>query len=163
MSKLYAPSSYDHFFCLKPPVMMWIAVLYLSRALTLPIAMAIGSFSGVNDAAIHMARGLWSANTLLPSLIAALVLLAAFRRTPKASSLVRWIWARGRVLLAAAAAIDLALSLVAPLRVGEIDDRTILALIAALVDGYFLIYILASQRIRDTFAEFPPPLEPAQG
>ena len=159
MSDSYAPSSYDHFYCLKPPLMMWLAVLYLSRALTLPIAMAVGSFSGVNDAAIHAFRSLWSADKLAPSALAAVVLIAAFRRAPQAAGLVRWIWAHGRILLAAAAALDLGLSLIAPLRAGEIDERTIVGVIAAAIDAYFLVYILASRRMRDTFAEFPPPLE----
>lgn len=40
MARRYTPSSYDDYFCLKPPVLLWIAALYLSRAVVLLIAYA---------------------------------------------------------------------------------------------------------------------------
>jgi hypothetical protein len=158
---LYSESSYDHYLCLKPPLLLWFAVLYLSRAVTLPAAMGIGTFAGVNADAIALFRGLWSMQTLLPSLIAICFLYALCRRVPGASKPVRWIWARGRILLAASAGMDLALSLISMIRHGEIDDQALMSLLAAAADAYFLLYILVARRVRDTFSEFPAPLEPA--
>jgi hypothetical protein len=157
----YSSSSYDDYLCLKPPVMLWMVILYLSKAITLPIAMGIASFAGVNPDAIKLMRGFWSAESLLPSLIALLVLLALLRRMPSASQPVRWLWAHGRTLLAMSAGIDLVLSLVQFIRGGEVNDQTILSLLAAGIDLYFLIYVLAARRVRDAFGEFPPPLDPA--
>jgi len=152
----YPESNYDQYLCLKPPLMWWAAVLYLSRAITLPIAAGIGAFAGVDSSALAVVRRLWSADTLGPSVMA-VVVAALLLRAPKAPSLVRWIWARGRVILALSAALDLALSLAAPIRHPQIDDETLVSLALGLVDLYFLLYILCARRVRDTYAEFPPP------
>jgi hypothetical protein len=146
--------------CLKPPLLLWVAVLYLSRTITLPVAMAIGHFAGVDASAITVFRGLWSIDGLIPSLIAAVILYTLCRRVPAASALVRWIWARGRIFLAVSAFLDMALLLIALIRQGEINDQSLLSLIAAVVDLYFLVYILAARRVRHAFSEFPPPLDP---
>ncbi|MGA2399423.1 MAG: DUF2919 family protein [Steroidobacteraceae bacterium] len=160
-AQTYPAASYDDYLCLKPPLLLWIVILYLSKVITLPIAMAVASFSGVNPDAIKLIRSLWSAESLLPSLIAILVLFALLRRMPSASKPVRWIWAHGRTLLALSAGIDLVLALVQFIRVGELNDQTVLSLMTAGIDLYFLVYVLAARRVRDAFGEFPPPLDPA--
>jgi len=161
-AQTYSASSYDDYLCLKPPFLLWLGILYLSKAVTLPMAMAIASFSGVNPYAITLMRGLWSAQSLVPSAIAVLVLFALLRRMPSASKPVRWIWAHGGALLAMSAGIDLALSLAQFIRVGELNDQTIVSLMSAGIDLYFLTYVLAARRVRDAFGEFPPPLDPAK-
>ena len=160
--KSYSESSYDNYLCLKPPMLLWLAVLYLCRAVTLPAAMGIGTFAGVNADAIALFHGLWSMQTLLPSVIAFCVLYALCRRVPNASVPVRWIWANGRILLAVSAGMDLALSLISLIRQGEIDDQAMMSLLAAAADAYFLFYILLARRVRDAFSEFPPPLDAAR-
>jgi Protein of unknown function (DUF2919) len=159
-SHSYPPSYYDDQMCLKPPLLLWVAVIYLSRAITLPVAMAIGHFAGVDSRAIASFRAFWSLDALIPSLIAVVILYALCRRVPTASRWVRWIWARGRVFLAVSAALDIALILIALIRQGEISDLSLMSLIAAAVDAYFLTYILAARRVRDAFAEFPMPVIP---
>ena len=158
-SHSYPSSHYDDQMCLKPPMLLWVAVLYLSRAITLPVAMAIGHFAGVDATAITLFRGLWSVDALIPSLIAAVILYALCRRVPSASKGVRWIWARGRIVLAVSAVLDMALLSIALIRRGEINDQSLLSLFAAVLDGYFLVYILAARRVRHAFAEFPAPLD----
>jgi hypothetical protein len=106
VSDAYPSTFYDEHFCLKPPFLLWIAVFHLSRALTIPLVMALGHFAGVDSTAIEMGRELWSRDALIPSLIAACVLYALFRRTPSASKPVRWIWRRGQVFLAVSAVLD---------------------------------------------------------
>src|SRR5277367_4682461 len=110
-SHTYALSHYDDYMCLKPPLLLWIAVFFLSKAITMPLAAGMGHVAGVSDDALSAMRGLWSADgALFPSAIAAVLLYAFFRRLPSASRQVRWIWAHGVALLAASAAIDLVLS-----------------------------------------------------
>lgn len=159
LNHTYAPSSYDDYFCLKPPLMLWLAVLYLSRAITLPIMMGMGSYFGVNRDALKMFRALWTVQTLVPSMLAAIVLFALLRRAPGASKAVRWIWARGRLLVAIAAGLDLALTVVPLIRAGEINDAAVLSAIAGVIDLFFLAYVLFARRIRDTFSDFPPALD----
>jgi hypothetical protein len=155
----YPASHYDDQMCLKPPLFLWVAVFYLSRAITLPIAMALGHFAGVDDKAISLFRGIWSADALIPSAIAAVMLYALCRRVPTASRQVRWIWAHGRIVLAVSAVVDIALILTALIRQGEINDQSMWSMIAAAGDLYFLLYILIARRVRQAFSEFPPPLE----
>ncbi len=127
----------------------------------MPIAVCIGHYAGVNQEAIHLLRGFWRVDTLLPSFLALPVLYALCRRSPAASSTVRWIWGSGRVLLGASLAVDIALNARELIPFVEIDDQTLLPLISAATDAYFLIYVLAARRVRDTFSDFPPPLETA--
>lgn len=159
-SHLYPASHYDDQMCLKPPLMLWVAVFYLSRAITLPLAMALGHFAGVDERAITVFRGLWSVDALAPSLIAAVFLYTLCRRVPAAPKSVRWIWAHGRMFLAVSAVLDVALLLVGVIRQEEINEQSLLSLIAAVVDLYFLVYILAARRVRHAFSEFPAPLDP---
>lgn len=155
----YPASHYDDQMCLKPPLLLWAAVFYLSRAITLPIAMALGHFAGVDEKAITLFRGFWSADALIPSAIAAIMLYALVRRVPTASRPVRWIWAHGRIVLAVSAVMDITLVLIALMRQGGINDQSIWSLVAAAGDLYFLIYILAARRVRHAFSEFPTSLD----
>jgi hypothetical protein len=155
----YPASQYDDQMCLKPPLLLWVAVLYLSRAITLPIAMAIGHFAGVDTSAITVFRGIWSVDGLAPSAIAAVILYTLCRRVPSAPQVVRWIWARGRIFLAVSAVLDVVLLTIALIRQGDINDQSLWAMFAAGGDLYFLVYILAARRVRHVFTEFPLPLK----
>ena len=155
----YPPSYYDDHMSLKPPLLLWLVVVYLSRAIVLPAIMGIGAFAGVNSDAIGLFRQFCSAETLLPSLLACIILLALFRRAPNASKPVCWIWAHGRTLLALSAGLDLAISLILPIRQREIDPQVLLSLCGAGIDAFLLAYILVARRVCDAFADFPLPLE----
>lgn len=160
LSHGYPESYYDDQLCLKPPLLLWLAVFYLSRAITLPVAMAMAHFAGVESNAIAYFRGFWSFDALVPSAIAALILFTLFRRVPSAPKWVRWIWTRGRVFLAISAILDVVLSLIAFAHNGAADNQSLFSLIAAAIDVYFLVYILWARRVRHVFEEFPPPLRP---
>jgi len=154
----YSPSRYDEYLCLKPPLMLWIALVYLSRAITLPLLVTVSSLGGGTSDTTQFIRGLFSLSTLFPSFIAATVLYALIRRSPSGSAFARWIWARGRALLTVSAVLDFVLSLAgSPLLHGDVTEPVALSLLTAAFDLYFLVYILASKRARDTFADFPAP------
>jgi hypothetical protein len=152
----YRPSQFDDDMCLKPPPLLWLAVIYLARAVVLPIVIGIGHFAGVNDTAFRSLRALWSAEAFVPALVALPVLYALFRRAPGAGHATRWLWRHGRILLALSAGLDVALSVV-QLATSQLGDPPVIALGAALADLYFLAYILIARRVRDTFSDFPPP------
>ncbi len=159
MSQDYAPSNYDDDFCLKPPLLLWFAVLYLSRAFVLPISVGIAHIAKVNGDVATVLRGLWNVDLVIPALLALPVLYAFIRRTATASGSVRWLWAHGRMLLAFSAIVDLVLPVVALLRHPDLGDGLPLSLAGSVVDVYFLLYILGARRVRDTFASFPAPLD----
>ncbi len=153
----YPASSYDDYMCLKPPLLLWLAVLYLSRALTLPLVVGLGHVAGVSPEALSALRGLWRADTLFPSLIAAVLVVAFFRRVPTASPVMRWIWAHGVIFVAVSAVVDCALALMPLIRLREMTDQMLISSLGGAVDIYFLVYVSLARRVRDTFAEFPPP------
>jgi hypothetical protein len=152
----YRASQFDDDMCLKAPPLLWLAVIYLARAVVLPIGIGIGHFAGVDDKAFGSLRSLWSVKAFVPALVALPVLYALFRRAPGASRATRWFWRHGRILLALSAGLDVALS-VLQLAPSPLEDQPVIALGAALVDLYFLAYILIARRVRDTFSDFPPP------
>jgi hypothetical protein len=156
----YHPSQFDDDMCLKPPLLLWLAVIYLARAVVLPIGIGIGHLAGVDDKAFASLRSLWSLEALVPALVALPVLYALFRRAPGASRVTRWFWRRGRVLLALSAGLDVALSLFQLATPGPGSDP-IIAGGAASVDLYFLAYILIARRVRDAFSDFPLPPQAA--
>jgi len=143
--------------CLKPPLLLWLAAIYLARAILLPIGIGIGHIAHVDDKAFVLLRSLWSAEGLVPALVALPVLYALFRRAPAAGRMTRWFWAHGRMLLVVSAGIDVALTLLHLTRLTELSDQMALSIGAGFGDLYFLAYILFARRVRDAFTDFPPP------
>lgn len=162
MPLTYSPSSYDDHFCLKPPALLWLAAAYLSRAIVLIVASDVGYVARVGANVVTMLRGAVSVYALVPSLVAVPVLYALIARGPTSSKLVRWIWAHGRTILILAAILDCAVSVAASgIAGGDTEDLSAGLLLAAVFDVYFLVYIVATRRVRDVFADFPSPAEPA--
>jgi hypothetical protein len=160
----YSPSSYDDNFCLKPPALLWLAALYLSRAFVLLLASNLVTVIRMDPSIAAMLRGAVNVYSLLPSVIAALVLYALVFRAPSSTRFIRWIWGHGRSILALAAILDCAALIVGSGMIGgDVSDLAAGPLVATLFDIYFLIYILATRRVRDVFASFPPPPESAAG
>jgi hypothetical protein len=150
----YRPSQFDDEMCLKPPSLLWLAVIYLARAVVLPIGIGIGHFAGVDEKAFGSLRSLWSTEAFVPTLVALPVLYALFRRSPRASRATRWIWHHGRALVALSAGLDVALQ-VFHLATPQLGDQPVVGLAAALIDLYILAYVLIARRVRDTFSDFP--------
>jgi hypothetical protein len=155
----YSPSNYDDEMCLKPPLLLWLAVLFLCRAIMLPVVIGVGHVAGVNADAMTQLRDFWSADQLVPAVIAIPVLCALCWRSGSAPDALRRVWARGRVILALSAAVDIALPIASQLWQRQITDQFVVTLFASGVDVYFLVYILAARRVRDTFLDFPAPLK----
>jgi hypothetical protein len=156
MARIYDPSCYDHNFCLKPPGLLWLAALYLSRAIVLIMAAQLATVARADANVAAVLRGAASVYALVPSLIAAPVLYALICRAPTSTKPLRWIWAHGRALLIVAAILDCAASLFGSGFIGgDIAEPNAGLLLAAAFDLYFLVYILATRRVRDAFADFP--------
>lgn len=163
MARTYSLSSYDDNFCLKPPAVLWLAVLYLSRTFVLLIIYIVSSMSlsKVSPQAVAELRGTVTIYAFVPSLVAAPVLYGLLCRAPTSTYLVRWFWSHGRTLLILAAILDGAGSIGSSGIIGgDVADLSAGFLVAALFDAYFLVYLFATRRIRDVFADFPPHAPP---
>ena len=163
MRRAYPLSSYDDFMCLKPPLLLWIAAVYLSRAVTLPILLGFSALGGGSSDISVFVGGFIDVESLLPSLIAAPVLCALFRRAPSGARAVRWAWAHGRLLLSTSAAADCSLSVMAAAsHWGRDGNQTGSFVLAASMDLYFLAYVMTAKRVRDAFSDFPATDSPAR-
>ncbi|HEY2686498.1 MAG TPA: DUF2919 family protein [Steroidobacteraceae bacterium] len=156
----YPESAYDGYLCLKPPPLVWVVVLYLTRELTLPFIMGAAHVAGVGGAAIAALRSVWSPDVavLVPALLGAPLLIVLFRRVPKAGGVVRWVWSHGKAFLACAAISDFFIAGIRVIWAGEINDTAVLQGIGAAADLCCLLYVLFSSRAHDAFADFPLPL-----
>jgi hypothetical protein len=162
MQKSYDPrrydlTSFDQHLCLKPPLLLWGTVIYLSRAVSLPFVIGIGSLAGGSANTNRLMHGLFDPYTLLPSCVAFLVLAALAVRSPSSGRPVRWIFSHGRLLLLAAAILDagLGLSSVSLEHLANGDEQAAGALLALALDAYILVYLFVSRRVRDVFSDFP--------
>jgi len=152
----YDPNDYDDNLCLRPPFLLWLAMLYLSRGILLFVLSAAGSLAALSSDTLTLLRGSLSLGVVIASSMGAAVLYALLRRGRRASRAVRWVWNNGQVFLGAAALADAVLQLLgSPLLHGDPYDQTVWPLAAAALDLYFLAYIFASRRVRDVFADFP--------
>lgn len=158
MAPSYSESSYDDNFCLKPPALLWLAVIYLSRTFVLLVIYMVSSMSmsKANPQAVAELRGTVTLYAFIPSLVAVPVLYALLARAPSSSAVVRWIWSHGRGILIVAALLDAAISLASSGIIGgDVMNLDAGFLVATLFDAYFLVYIFVTRRIRDVFADFP--------
>jgi hypothetical protein len=155
----YRLESYDKYFCLKPPPLLWLAMLYLSRAVSLPVVIGLSSMAGGSANTTALVHGIFGPGTLLSSCIAFSVLCTVVLRSPSAPRAVRWIFTHGRALLIASCVLDALLGLVlAGVSLDSIrnaDEHIGGALIGAVLDLYVLIYLLCSKRVRHVFCDFP--------
>jgi hypothetical protein len=158
----YDPGSYDDNFSLKPPLLLWLAILFLSRALALPLVGGLTSMTGSADLA-SLTRTQTHPYAFLPALAAAVVLAALVRRVPAASRLTRFIWVHGRAILALSALGDLTLLIISLAIEPSGDSLSVTPqLVLTALDVFFLIYVLGSRRARDAFNDFPMPGNPPQ-
>jgi hypothetical protein len=153
----YSLDNYDRNFCLRPPWLLWVGALFLSRAITLPLLIGIGSLGGGSANANELVHGLFPLRALASSCIAFPVLCALALRAPSSGRAVRWLVRHGRLLLAVAAAADalLSLSTLSLERIESADDQVGVALLGVLFDVYLCLYVLVSRRVRDVFGDFP--------
>lgn len=157
----YSLTSYDQYLCMKPPLMLWLTCLYLSRALTLRLFSGLASYAGSHTTALS--QGLFTLSDMPPAAPAFLVLIALITRSPSRGKLVRWLWARGRILLALSALLDLAVP-GALLLLGDSQalTQTLGRVMSEMFDLYCLLYIVGSRRAWDVFRSYPEP-EPEAG
>ena len=149
----YSLSDYRDDGTLRVSALIILIMLFLSRHLLLIFAGGVSSFKGAEVSGIP---GLYSHPLLLvASVPPLLVLVAMSRRVAMAGALPRMIWRSGRWLLCLAATLDIAFSLaLADFRANRISAVQVAIFIT---DVYILLYMLRSERARDTFVDFPAP------
>jgi hypothetical protein len=157
----YQSWSFDDHFCLKPPVVLIAAILYLCRSFLMIAFVLAGSVKG---GATDNATALLSGGGSVPMTLgvtafpAVMVLFALFRRAPAAGAFIRWIWAHGRSLLALSAVMEIAAAVLFLYTASDVThDFSALRFAMLIADVYIAVYVLVSKRVKDTFSDFPIP------
>jgi hypothetical protein len=134
---------------------LWLLMVYLSRYVVIIGLGAVSSFiSGRRGLDLSGLSTLYSSpDFLLASMPALLVIAANIKRRPEGNRLARITWRYGRALLTSAIVLDLCLLYSHwPQRIHQVS---LLYVLGPLIDIYLLTYLFSSNRVRDTFADFP--------
>ena len=151
---------YDDDFCLKPPVLLTAAMVYLCRSFLIMMLILAATTRGRTSGGMEafLPGGEHPMSIGLTAIPAMLVLYARVRRSHKAGDFVRRIWKRGRLLLGLSAALEIATgAFLLYSSVGEARDADLLRVAFLMLDVYILLYMVFSKHVRDVFSDFPPP------
>jgi len=160
MSKLYSFSAYDKYMSLKLDSGTWLIIAYFLRPFILKVStiqMGRGgansaSVSGLKDMVYPTDFGFFLA--FLATIPVLILVFAYVKRKPGTSGLVRKIWHNGRMLLVVAAVLNMIIIFV-PFLV-DLTHRINMLGWAQLAIAIFIIhYLYTTQRVKDTFADFP--------
>jgi hypothetical protein len=146
----YEYGSYDQFFCLKPPLLLILAIVFLCRGFLMPFIVLIASLKRTAGDTAALVSGSEHAVAMLAAVPAVVVLYAMIRRSPAANRFARWAWKHGRLLLTLSILFDVSVGIVT-LHLHE----SALTPVRLILDVYILFYIHTARRVKDTFSDFP--------
>jgi len=159
MSKLYSFSDYDKYMSLKLDFEMWLIITYFLRPFIMKVStiqMGRGAksdtVSGLKDLVYPHDFGFFIA--FLATIPVLLLVFAYAKRKPGASGLVRKIWHNGRMLLMVTAVLNIIIIFV-PFMVDLTHRINVLGWAQLAIAIYIIYYLYITQRVKDTFADFP--------
>lgn len=158
---LYTPDDYNQYDVLHVPVVLSLTTIYLLKhylITALPFLATVPFVSMIAAPLIDVipSHSYSSRALLYASIIPLLVTMAMARRVPTAGHLFRFIWSWGRILLIISVVLEVSLVILyAAMDWKKLNDVT---LIFIYLDVIAFMYLLRSQRVRDTFAQFPDPV-----
>ena len=159
MSKLYSFSDYDKHMSLKLDLEMWLIIVYFLRPFILKVStiqMGRGaksdSVSGLKDLVYPNDFGFFIA--FLATIPVLILVFAYVKRKPGASGLVRKIWHNGRMLLVATAVLNLIIIFI-PFLMDLTYRINMLGWAQLAIAVFILFYLYTTQRVKDTFVDFP--------
>jgi len=159
MSKIYSFSDYDKYMCLKLDFEMWLIITYFLRPFILKIStiqMGFGaksdSVSGLKDLVYPNDFGFFIA--FLATIPVLVLVFTYVKRKPGASMLVRRIWRNGRTLLVITAVLNIIIIFV-PFLIDLTHSINMPGWAQLAIAVFIIFYLYATQRVQDTFADFP--------
>ena len=155
MPEKYSFKDYDKHLSLKVCPELWLAILYFLH----PYLLLLSSFRSINPDAAALKSMIYPddfslAVAILATTPALCFIYAWTRRSPGGSSLVKYIWRNGSMFLSLAALFNIATVLV-PLLAGAGHKIHIVGWAQLGISVVIIVYVQFSQRVKDTFADFP--------
>jgi hypothetical protein len=151
--KKYPASAYDDNLCIKISIGLWLTIVFLLR----PYVVMLLSFANMSNTMelIHLLYV--NDTTFALSAVAALPTVVLFitwtKRRPDSGRAIRWIWNHGRAFLAVSIVLNLIIVVISAFwarRGPQFADA-----IQAILIVYIILYLYRSERVRDTFQDFP--------
>ena len=159
MSKLYSFNDYDKYMSLKPEFELWLIIVYFLRPFIMKIStiqMGRGaksdSVSGLKDLVYPNDFGFFIA--FLATIPVLLLIMVYMKRKPGASGWVRKIWHKGKQLLLATAVFNMVIIFI-PFLMDLTHKINMLGWGQLAIAAYIVFYLYTTQRVKDTFADFP--------
>ena len=158
----YSISDYDANTSLKVSSELWLVMIYFLHPFLLMIS-TIQMGRGAKNSNVNLLKEAMYPDdfSLFIAIIAALpaiiVIFTAFKKKPEASDLIKKLWRNGANFLTVAAIISMT-TLIKPLMQSNLNHMTMLDLthwIQLVIAISILIFLHTSQRVKDTFADFP--------
>ena len=157
--KNYSPEDYDKYLCLKPSFGLYLTLVFGIKDFLFVILPSLASFKSKSTSLDYMAD-LVQPEMFIADLIVIVVWLALFNRNADSKAVWENIWSKGRLMLIVAFGIHASILLVEQLNALNavanwqrgLDLKLIYLLIINLI---FLANLITSQRIKDTFADWP--------
>lgn len=149
----YPASAYDDQLVLRPPLGVWVTLVFLLRPIIVLVASVTNKVDRVGLLNLVYPDRQWAVAHALAALPAIAVAVAYTRRDPKASAGVRWLWQHGRALLMASLTLNVVFLLYPVLT--EHARFATSALIQTTVCALLAYYLFRSPRVADAFADFP--------
>jgi len=155
----YSPGDYDKYLCLKPSFALYLTLVFGVKDFLLVILPTLASFKSKATNLDYLAS-LVQPEMFITDMMVIAVWLALFNRNPDSNLLWKKIWLQGRLMLIAAFGLHALILLFEQLYVlytlanwqRAIDIKMLYLLV---VDAIFLANLLTSERISDTFPEWP--------
>jgi hypothetical protein len=164
MSRVYTFSAYDKYMSLKLDFSMWLIIVYFLRPFMLAISTIQMGRGGVKSDSVRGLKDLVYPNDFgfflaFVAAIPVLILMFSYmKRKPDAAEYVRIIWRNGRGLLVAAAVVNIVI-IFGPFLTHITHSVTIFGWGQFVVATGIIIYLYSSERVTDTFADFPKETE----
>jgi len=155
MSKKFHPiSSYDKYVSLKVSRTMWLTIIFLLRPYLILFASVTNRKDKMLLINIFYSDRLAMSLAAVAGIPAALLVYAWVKRNPDASSFVRQVWKRGRLLLVISAALS-AFVVFVPLWLGTVHKVTEYGWGQFFISLLIVIVVYRSQYIKDCFSDWP--------
>lgn len=157
---LYNFRAYDKQLCLKINIVTWVIIIYLLRPFILMFStLRLGRGSGPLKGVSGLKNVIYPDNFSLALGILAAVpvlvfLFAWIKRKPAASEFVRTVWRKGGIYISVSAVLNILIVLI-PLLIGIDAEIHLAGWIQILLSILIVVYLFKSQRVRDTFDDFP--------
>jgi len=157
MSGVYAFSQYDKNLCLKVSPGLWFVILYLLRPFLVWFASLGlgGGAQGVERLRYMIYPDNFSLVLAMLATIPVMIFIYAWsKRSPGAKPLARKLWSNGKSLLTIAAVLNIIVVFV-PLLTKVVHSIAAASWLQLGIPVLIIGYLNLSQRVTDTFADFP--------